>query len=68
MSDPKAEYSSRLETYLQIAAAKNRIHIQIGNLKLAVVAVGLVVVVGRSLLAGLVRAVAVVMGDVVVQD
>ena len=30
--------------------------------------VGLVVVVGRSLLAGLVRAVAVVMGDVVVQD
>jgi hypothetical protein len=43
VSDPKAEYSSRLETYLQIAAAKNRIHIQIGNLKLAVVAVGLVV-------------------------
>jgi hypothetical protein len=30
--------------------------------------VGLTVVVGRSLLAGLVRAVAVVMGDVVVQD
>jgi transposase len=30
--------------------------------------VGLAVVVGRSLLAGLVRAVAVVMGDVVVQD
>jgi hypothetical protein len=30
--------------------------------------VGLVVVAGRSLLAGLVRAVAVVLGDVVVQD
>ena len=42
MSDPKSEYSKRLESYLQIAAAKNRVHIQIGNLKLAVVAVGLV--------------------------
>jgi hypothetical protein len=43
VSDPKAEYSRRLHSYLQIAAAKNRIHIQIGNLKLAVVAAGLVV-------------------------
>ena len=43
MSDPKAEYSKRLESYQQIAAAKNRVHIQIGNLKLAVVAAGLVV-------------------------
>ena len=42
MSDPKSEYSKRLESYLQIAAAKNRLHIQIGNLKLAVVAFGLV--------------------------
>ena len=42
VSDPKAEYSKRLESYLQIAAAKNRVHIQIGNFKLAVVAVGLV--------------------------
>ncbi|MBV8514835.1 MAG: mismatch repair protein [Acidobacteria bacterium] len=42
MSDPKAEYSRRLESDLQIAAAKNRVHIQIGNLKLAVVAIGLV--------------------------
>jgi predicted ATPase len=42
VSDPKAEYSRRLESYLQIAAAKNRVHIQIGNLKLAVVAAGLV--------------------------
>ena len=44
VSDPKAEYSKRLESYLQIAAAKNRVHIQIGNLKLAVVAAGLIVV------------------------
>jgi MutS domain V len=43
VSDPKAEYSRRLDSYLQIAAAKNRIHIQIGNLKLVVVAAGLVV-------------------------
>ena len=43
VSDPKAEYSRRLEFYLRIAAAKNRIHIQIGNLKLAVVAAGLIV-------------------------
>ena len=42
MSDPKAEYSKRLDSYLQIAAAKNRVHIQIGNLKLAVVFAGLV--------------------------
>ncbi len=42
MSDPKAEYSRRLDSYLQIAAAKNRVHIQIGNLKLAVVFAGLV--------------------------
>ncbi|HEY4906627.1 MAG TPA: hypothetical protein VIH74_04200 [Candidatus Acidoferrum sp.] len=44
MSDPKSEYSKRLESYLQIAAAKNRLHIQIGNLKLAVVGAGLVLV------------------------
>jgi hypothetical protein len=43
VSDPKAEYSRRLESYQQIAAAKNRVHIQIGNSKLAVIAVGLVV-------------------------
>jgi hypothetical protein len=42
VSDPKAEYSKRLESFLQIAAAKNRVHIQIGNLKLAVVAIGLI--------------------------
>jgi MutS domain V len=42
VSDPKSEYSKRLESYLQIVAAKNRVHIQIGNRKLLVVAVGLV--------------------------
>ena len=42
MSDPHDEYSKRLETYLQIVAAKNRLHIRIGNFKLAVVATGLV--------------------------
>jgi hypothetical protein len=41
VSDPKAEYSRRLDSYLQIAAAKNRVHIHIGNFKLAVVVVGL---------------------------
>jgi hypothetical protein len=42
VSDPHDEYSKRLETYLQIVAAKNRLHIRIGNFKLAVVATGLV--------------------------
>jgi len=42
VSDPKAEYSKRRNSYQQIAAAKNRVHIQIGNFKLAVVAAGLV--------------------------
>jgi hypothetical protein len=44
VSDPKAEYSKRLDSYLQIAAAKNRVHIQVGNFKLAVIAAGLVLV------------------------
>ncbi len=42
MSDPQLEYSKRLETYLALVAAKNRIHIRVGNSKLAVVAAGLV--------------------------
>src|ERR1700730_13428407 len=41
VSDPHGEYSKRLETYLQIAAAKNRIHIQIGNFKVGIVVAGL---------------------------
>jgi MutS domain V len=42
VSDPRVEYSKQLETCLQVVAAKNRLHIQVGNFKLAVVAGGLV--------------------------
>jgi hypothetical protein len=42
VSDPRGEYSKRLENYLQIVAAKNRLHVQVGNLKLTTVAAGLV--------------------------
>ena len=42
MSDPRIEYTKRLENYQQIVAAKNRLHIQVGNAKLAVVVAGLV--------------------------
>jgi predicted ATPase len=42
VSDPRVEYSKRLETYRQIVGTKNRLHIQVGNLKLAVIAAGLV--------------------------
>jgi MutS domain V len=41
VSDPQVEYSKRLETYQSLVAAKNRVHIRVGNSKLAVVAVGL---------------------------
>ena len=41
MSDPQVEYSKRLETYQALVAAKNRVHIRVGNFKLAVVAAGL---------------------------
>ena len=37
MSDPRAEYSKRLEGYAQIIAAKNRRHILLGNTKLAMI-------------------------------
>ncbi len=43
MSDPHGEYSQRLETYLQIVGSKDRLHIHLGNFKLAVVIAGLVV-------------------------
>jgi hypothetical protein len=42
VSDPRGEYSKRLENDLQIVAAKNRLHVQVGNFKLAIVAAGLV--------------------------
>ena len=41
MSDPRAEYSKRLATYLEIVSSKNRLHIRAGNLKLAIIAAGL---------------------------
>jgi hypothetical protein len=41
VSDPHGEYSKRLESYLQIAAARNRSHAQVGNAKLSTIVVGL---------------------------
>ncbi len=41
MSDPRAEYSKRLATFNEIVSSKNRLHIRIGNLKLAIIAAGL---------------------------
>jgi MutS domain V len=43
VSDPHAEYAKRLASYETLAASKNRLHIRIGNTKLAVVAAGLLV-------------------------
>jgi hypothetical protein len=42
VSDPHGEYAKRLETYGQNVSTKNRLHIRIGNSKLAVVVAGLV--------------------------
>jgi hypothetical protein len=41
VSDPRAEYSQRLATYLELVSSKNRLHIRVGNIKLAIVAAGL---------------------------
>ena len=41
MSDPRQEYSSRLESRLKTLSAKDVLHSRIGNLKLGVVAAGL---------------------------
>jgi MutS domain V len=41
MPDPRAVYSQRLAAYQELVSAKNRLHIRIGNFKLAVVAAGL---------------------------
>jgi MutS domain V len=40
--DPRAEYAKRLTDYEFLAANKNRLHIQVGNCKLAVAAAGLI--------------------------
>jgi len=42
--DPRVEYESRLEARARIVAARERQHVRIGNLKLAVVAVALALV------------------------
>ncbi len=44
MSDPQVEYSKRLESYQALVTAKNRVHMRVGNAKLAVVAAGLLLV------------------------
>ena len=44
MSDPQVEYSKRLEVYQALVASKNRVHLRVGNSKLAVVAAGLLLV------------------------
>ncbi len=41
MSDPRQEYSNRLESRLKTLSAKDALHSRIGNLKLGVVAAGL---------------------------
>jgi hypothetical protein len=41
--DPRAEYSKRIESYQRVSFNKEKVHRQIGNLKLAVVAAGLVI-------------------------
>ena len=43
MLDPRLEYSNRLEAHLKTISAKDRLHIIIGNLKLIVVAGGLLI-------------------------
>jgi hypothetical protein len=40
VSDPPLEYSNRLKTHLGVVSANDRLHIQIGKLKLAAVAAG----------------------------
>ena len=41
MPDPHAEYNKRIENYQRVSSRKEKVHRQIGNLKLAVVAAGL---------------------------
>jgi hypothetical protein len=39
--DPRVEYSKRLETHLRVIAEKERVHVLLGNSKLATIVVGL---------------------------
>jgi MutS domain V len=41
VAEPKAEYGVRLEKFLKKVAEKDRVHLRVGNAKLAVVAAGL---------------------------
>lgn len=43
MIEPRAEYTKRLEDHLKIAAAKERLHIRCGNLKLLTIVLAIVV-------------------------
>jgi len=51
LSDPRTEYAARLDRYQQIVAAKERLHIRCGNIKLAAIvafiAVALLALDGR---------------------
>jgi hypothetical protein len=40
--DPRAEYAKRLASHIETIAAKERLHVQAGNLKLATIVAGLV--------------------------
>ncbi len=46
VAEPKAEYTKRLEKYLKTVAEKDRVHVRVGYLKLAVIAGGLLLVWG----------------------
>src|SRR5580692_9595201 len=41
VAEPKAEYERRLEKYMKVIAEKDRVHLLVGYAKLAVIAVGL---------------------------
>ncbi|HKW56935.1 MAG TPA: hypothetical protein VJN42_06205 [Candidatus Acidoferrum sp.] len=46
MTEPKAEYTKRLESYLKLAGEKDRRHLRLGYWKLALIAAGLAVAWG----------------------
>lgn len=55
MLDPRQEYSNRLSSHLETLSAKDLLHARIGNLKLAVVAAGLLLAylsLAKGLLSG----------------
>jgi hypothetical protein len=46
VAEPKVEYTKRLEKFLKIIEAKDRVHLRLGYAKLAVIAAGLLLVWG----------------------